>query len=103
MDTPQPSVAAAQIIEVLRARNGELTLVKLNDGREFSVHNIAWGQDMGDPEFHVTTNISPAPLVPHVIDFFSTQDVASIADPQSGRVYFERLPSNTSLERTRER
>ena len=103
MDTPRASVAAARIIEVLRARDGVLTLVKLNDGREVSVHNIAWGQDMGDPEFHVTTNISPAPHVPHAIDFFSTVDVVSIADAQSGSVYFERLPSNKLLERTRGR
>jgi hypothetical protein len=75
----------------------------MKDGREFSVHNITWGQDMGDPEYHVTTNISPTPQVAHVIDFFSTEDVASIADPQSGEVYFERSPPNTSLERTRER
>jgi hypothetical protein len=101
MNTPQPSAAAARIIEVLRGLDGIRTKVTLRDGRELSVHNIAWGQDMADPEFHVTTNISPAPQAPHVIDVFSTGDVASISDPQSGRVHFERLPSNTSLERTR--
>jgi hypothetical protein len=103
MNTPLPSVAAARIIEVLRERNGIETLVTLDDGRELNVHNIAWGQDMADPEYHVTTNISPAPALPHVIDIFSTGEVASISDPQSGRVYFERSPSNKSLERTRGR
>jgi hypothetical protein len=103
MNTPLPSVAAARIIEVLRERDGMPTRVILADGRELDVHNIAWGQDIADPEFHVTTNISPAPVVPHVIDIFSTGEVASIADPQSGRVHFERSPPNTSLERTRER
>ncbi|HPH70193.1 hypothetical protein [Dokdonella sp.] len=101
MNTPQPSVAAARIIEVLRGLNGIPTKVTLKDGRELSVHNIAWGQDMADPEYHITTNISPAPQLPHVIDVFSTGDVASIADPQTGKVHFDRLPSNTSLERTR--
>ena len=102
MNTPQPSVAAARIIDVLRERDGVRTRVTLSDGRELDVHNIAWGQDMADPEYHVTTNISPAPPVPHVIDIFSTGEVASIADPQSGHVHFERSPSNKSLERTRE-
>jgi hypothetical protein len=102
MNTPRPSVAAARIIEVLRARDGIETRVTLNDGRERIVHNIAWGQDMADPEYHVTTNISPAPVVPHVIDIFSTGDVASVADAKSGRVHFERSPPNKSLERTRE-
>jgi hypothetical protein len=99
---PLPSLAAARIIEVLRERDGMRTRVTLTDGRELNVHNIAWGQDMADPDYHVTTNISPAPLVPHVIDIFSTGEVASIADPQSGRVHFERSPPNKSLERTRE-
>jgi len=103
MNTPPPSVTAARIIEVLRERDGLRTHVTLTDGRELDVHNIAWGQDMADSEYHVTTNISPAPLVPHVIDIFSTGEVASIADPQSGRVHFERSPPNTSRERTRGR
>jgi hypothetical protein len=102
MNTPIPSVAAARIIEVLRSRDGLRTSVTLADGRELNVHNIAWGQDMEDPEYHVTTNISPAPMEPHVIDIFSTLEVAIIADPQSGRVHFERSPPNESLERTRE-
>ncbi|HEY9639585.1 MAG TPA: hypothetical protein V6C57_03835 [Coleofasciculaceae cyanobacterium] len=103
MNTPQPSADAARIIDVLKARDGTLTRVMLKDGCEFEVHNIAWGQDMGDPEYHVTTNISPRPAVPHAIDFFSTGDVTRISDPQSGDVYFEHSPPNTSLERTRDR
>jgi hypothetical protein len=103
MNTPQPSVAAARIIEVLRERDGVQTRVMLKDGRELCVHNIAWGQDMADPEFHITTNISPTPNVPHVSDFFRTEEVASIADPRTGAVYFESSPPNKSLERTRDR
>jgi hypothetical protein len=90
MHTPEPSASAARIIEVLRSRDGVLTVVMLKDGRTLSVFNIAWGQDFGDPEYHVTSNISPAPIVPHMIDVFSTGDVASIADPKSGLVEFER-------------
>jgi hypothetical protein len=95
MNTPPPSVDAARIVEVLSKRDGVRTRVTLNDGRELNVHNIAWGQDKADPEFHVTTNISPAPKVPHSIDIFGTEEVASIADPQTGRVYFDRPPSGT--------
>ena len=102
MNTPQPSIAAARIVEVLRELDGVRTRVTLKDGRELRVHNIAWGQDMADPEYHITTNISPAPATPHAVDIFSTSDVASIADPTTGRVYFERSPSNKSFERTRE-
>ena len=89
-EVPTPSATATRIVEVLRELDGVRTRVTLKDGRELSVHNIAWGQGTADTEYHVTTNISPMPEVPHVIDIFSTRDVASIADPQSGRVHFER-------------
>ncbi len=91
MDTPPPSPAAARIVQVLRERSGVRTFVTLHDGREFCVYNIVWGQDMGDPEYHVTTNISPDPKVPHVIDFFSTGDVASVTDPVTQQVYFSAV------------
>jgi hypothetical protein len=90
METPQPSAAAALIIEVLKSRDGLPTVVTLKDGRAPSVLNIAWGQDFGDPEYHVTSNISPAPAVTHAVDIFSTGDVASISDPTSRAVEFER-------------
>ena len=90
MHTPEPTAAAVRIIEVLRSRDGVRTVVMLKDGRTLSVFNIAWGQDFGDPEYHVTSNISPAPSAPHLIDIFSTGDVASISDPESGLVEFKR-------------
>jgi hypothetical protein len=88
METPPPSHAAAQVLDVLRGRDGLLTRVTLNDGRDLFVHNIAWGQDFADPEYHITTNISPKPSGAHAIDIFSTGDVASITDPTSGNVLF---------------
>jgi hypothetical protein len=84
LETPPPSPSAVQIIELLRLRDGKPTNVWLRDGRRVVVINIAWGQDMGDPEFHITTNISPAPSTPHTKDVFSTADVERIVDPQSG-------------------
>jgi hypothetical protein len=97
MDTPPPSPAAARILQILRDRNGVSTLVTLHDGREFCVYDIVWGQDMGVPEYHITTNISPGPgpgpgpKAPHVIDFFSTGDVANIVDPVTRHVYFSAV------------
>ncbi|BAC90634.1 glr2693 [Gloeobacter violaceus PCC 7421] len=103
METPPPSATAAQIIEVLRQLGGMPILVALDDRRILTVHNIAWGQDFADPEYHVTTNISPVPNVPHVVDVFSTAAVVRITDPISGDVHFDKSsPSNNALERTRE-
>lgn len=94
MHTPPPSPSATRIVELLRFRDGQATDVQLRDGRRFVVINIAWGQDMGDPEFHITTNISPAPCLPHTVDFFSTGDVERVVDPTSGDKLFESVASN---------
>ena len=63
------------MIDLLTRRDGTLTQVELLDGRTLAVYNIAWGQDFEDPEYHVTSNISPAPTDPHSCDFFSSGDV----------------------------
>jgi hypothetical protein len=96
MDTPPPSPSAARIVELLRQRDGEPTNVWLRNGQHFVVINIAWGQDLGDREFHITTNISPAPSNPHTTDFFSTADVERIGDPESGDTLFEYTASMES-------
>lgn len=59
------------------------TAVSISDGRVFTVFNITWGYDEGDTHAHVTTNISPD--VPEAsIDFFITDDVIRVWDPDSG-------------------
>jgi hypothetical protein len=88
MQTPPPHPSAILIVAAL---NGcPLATVELRDGRRVRVHNVAWGQDLGDPEYHITTNISPAPSAAHCIDVFSTADVLRIVDAQTQAILFDR-------------
>ena len=89
LDSPPPSPSASRILELLRLRDGKPTNVWFRNGRSVVVMNIAWGQDAGDPEFHITTNISPTPSRQHSTDFFSTADVQRIVDPESSTTLFE--------------
>ena len=68
---------AARIIALLQNRDGRSTIVTLAGNRTLEVFNIAWGQDMGDPFDHVTTNISPS-VENTSIDLFFTDEVASV-------------------------
>jgi hypothetical protein len=95
-DSPPPSQSAVRIIDLLRLRDGKATTVWLRNGRSIAVMNIAWGQDAGDPEYHITSNISPTPTEPHSTDFFSTADVQRIVDPASSITLFEH--STTSVQ-----
>lgn len=74
-------VTAEQIIQILRERDGVATEVQLTGNRVYTVYDIAWGRDIGNPHYHITTNISPGPPEPHTIDFFFTDEVASIRAP----------------------
>ncbi|MFL6196085.1 MAG: hypothetical protein ACJ75H_18040 [Thermoanaerobaculia bacterium] len=72
---------AERIVQILRERDGVATEVQLTGKRVCTVYNIAWGRDLGNPHYHITTNISPEPPGPHTIDFFFTHEVASIRAP----------------------
>jgi len=76
------------IVAILRARDGIETGVHLSNGRQCSVLNIAWSQDMNDPELHVTSNISPS-VPDSPIDVFATNVVVEILDPKSGHILFD--------------
>jgi hypothetical protein len=52
------------------------------------IFNIAWGYDIGNEFSHVTTNVSPD-VGGAEIDFFFTEDVASVVDPETGVVLFQ--------------
>ena len=80
---------AERVLAILRKRDGVETIVRLSNGLRYKVFNIAWGQDMDDPEFHVTTNISPS-VTGATTDFFTTDAVVEILDPGSGQVLFGR-------------
>jgi len=71
--------ADTELVQTLTAREGVITQVNLPDGRQLTVHNIAWGYDQGDSYAHITTNISPE-IAGAIVDVFSTQDVDSLWD-----------------------
>jgi hypothetical protein len=75
------------VIAILRHRDGQETTVVLNDGRELSLLNIAWGYDDGVVSAHVTTNISPSEDG-RAIDVFLTRDVLAILDTRTGQTLF---------------
>ncbi len=80
------------IIELLRARDGVATDVRLRDGRVCIAFNIAWGYDIGDDFAHVSTNVSPR-AEGRDFDFFFTSEIDAITDPANGEVLYKTLPA----------
>jgi hypothetical protein len=72
-----------EIVSLLRQRDGIATEVILRDGKCCLVYDIAWGYDDGDTFAHITTNISPGGQG-RSVDFFFTNDIATIRDAASG-------------------
>src|SRR5262249_25279443 len=80
----------ARVLQILKRRCGEWSEVWLRDGRRVRVLNIAWGYDLDDPVAHVTTNISPSLAGADLpVDFFRTDEVVRIIDPENGPVWFD--------------
>jgi hypothetical protein len=86
--TPPPSTRATEIVRILRERAGMATEVRTRSGNIYTVFNIAWGQDLGDPEYHITSNISPPVSDDLPSDFFFTHEVALLRAPESGETLF---------------
>lgn len=84
MQTPEDGT----LIEILKRRDGQETVVLLQDGSRLTVWNIAWGYDRGDVFAHVTSNISP-PEPDLEADFFFTSDVVALIDPEIEAVIYE--------------
>jgi len=76
-----------EILAVFQRRDGQPTRVEMSDGSAVTAYNIAWGYDMGDEYSHVTTNASPFVEVTS-LDFFFTNDVVRLVDPESEQVLF---------------
>jgi hypothetical protein len=76
-----------ELLRTLQERDAVQTVVVLRDDRRLMVHNIAWGYDMGDEWAHVTSNISPS-VTGASIDFFFTNEVASMIDPITNSVIY---------------
>ena len=72
-------VVDQQIIDLLKARDGKLTHLRMKSGSVLKVYNIAWGYDLGIAHAHVTSNISPA-IPDSTVDFFHTNDIVSVMD-----------------------
>lgn len=68
-----------EALNILKNRQGKLSLVTLANNKIARVMNIAWGKDMGAEYSHVTTNISPS-IDEMVSDFFLISDVKNIQD-----------------------
>lgn len=75
------------IVDALRSRDGIPTQVRLRDGRQLAVINIAWGYDDGELAAHVSTNISPS-VAGYAVDFFVTSDVVEVVDPGAGTTLY---------------
>jgi hypothetical protein len=90
LDKPNTNASHARALQILKRRGGEWSEVWLRNGRRVRVLNIAWGYDLGDPVAHVTTNISPSLAGADLpVDFFRTDEVVRIVDPEDGAVWFD--------------
>jgi hypothetical protein len=84
-DPKNPEPLDQDLIDLLRARDATLTIVRLASGESLSVWNIAWGYDFYDAHAHVTTNISPS-IDGEAFDFFFTHEVLEVVDPLSDQL-----------------
>lgn len=85
MATDSPDPADTKLIEILQQRDGLLTTVRLRDGTQHVVRDIAWGYDLGDEYAHITTNVSPGDDG-LTIDFFYSDSVIGLIDTATGEV-----------------
>jgi len=83
---------AEQALSILRSRDHQPTLVRLQDGSEEVVYNVASGRDLGNPYDHVTTNISPF-RDDAEFSFWFTHQLIEIVDPETGRTLWQTLAS----------
>jgi hypothetical protein len=81
-----------QLVELLEARQGRLTLLELSDGSELRAFNSAAGRDIGAGWEHTTLNISPA-MPGEEVALVSTKDVARAICPDTSEILYLRTPS----------
>ncbi len=87
-----------EIIKLFKAFDQKPLEVVLDNNRSHTVFNIAWGYDIGDEFAHITTNISPAPQNQHTIDFFYSNDIEKIKNPESNEIlYIKTILSGKSF------
>ena len=79
----------APIRKLLEARNGKLTLLRMANGKELEIFDVAWGRDTGDLWEHVTANISPS-VGGRPVHFLIMSDVEAAIDPTTREVLVEQ-------------
>ncbi len=82
----------APIRKLLERRTGIPSLIRMADGVEFIVYDIAWCRDAGDMWEHLTANNSPAYNM-HQCHFFFLSDVLAVLDPDTGVILLEQTPA----------
>ena len=85
-DSPDP--ADTKLIELLQRRDSLLTTVRLKDGSDHVVKDIAWGYDVGDEYAYITTNASPGGEGLS-LDFFYSNEIVCLMDSASGAVIWQ--------------
>ncbi len=76
------------VITALVRRDEINTMVILQNGESLVVNNITYGYDDDEDYAHITINISPETGDP--IEFFFSNEIVKIIDPEDKRVLFER-------------
>lgn len=76
----QPPPLDRELIDLLDERDGRVSIVVLDDGRQLQVLDIAWGYDWGDEYAHVLANISPEANGMSLEFFYTSRVVAVIAE-----------------------
>ncbi len=79
----------APIRKLLEARSGKLTLLRMANGEELEVFDVAWGRDAGDLWENVTANCSPI-VEGRETHFIMMSDVEAAIDPTTRRVLLQQ-------------
>jgi hypothetical protein len=74
----------------LSERPGLVTVAKLSDGRVLKIFNATSSWTRGVQSDHITINISPAPLEPHIVASFESDAVESLVAEETGAEIYRR-------------
>ncbi|MBN9466714.1 hypothetical protein [Brevundimonas sp.] len=81
-----------ELVNLLKARQGQLTLLELENGATFRAFNSAYGRDMGDEWEHTILNCSPT-IDGEEIMLVRTSDVLRAIDPMTSAILYTRTPT----------
>jgi len=78
-----------ELVSLLKARQGQLTLLELQNGATLHAFNSVYGRDMGDEWEHTTLNCSPT-IDGEEIMLVWTSDVLRAIDPETSATLYIR-------------